>query len=348
MLKAGIAGCGAVANLAHAPGYKAARGVETVACYDKEGARARAFAETWGIPRAYTNFQEMLGRESLDAISICTPNYTHKELTVTALEAGVNVICEKPMAMNASEALEMLEASTRTKKVLTIAHQHRFTREAQSLKRFIEDGKLGEIYFARSQALIRTGIPWWGEFHKKAKSGGGVLIDNGVHIIDLCLWLMGNPKPVTVSGAVCTKFGNRSDIEILCDGNYDRNEFDVEDFAYGCVRFANGAVMSIETAWAAHIEEDVRLTQQFLGDKGGATLYPFRVFGQGYGVLLDVTPKVRGENNGYLAEIERFLAAVRGEKDVLVKPDESCVVMQIIDAIYQSSREAKEIVLAQS
>jgi predicted dehydrogenase len=257
----------------------------------------------------------------------------------------VNVLCEKPIALNAAEALEMLEASRRSKKVLTIGHQHRFTREAQSLKRFTESGELGDIYFVRSQALTRTGIPWWGEFHKKSSSGGGVLIDNGVHIIDLSLWLMGNPKPMTVSGSVCTKFGNRSDVDVLGAGDYNRSEFDVEDFAFGCVRFTNGAVMSIETAWAANIEEDMRLTQQFLGDKGGATLYPFRIFTQRHGALLDITPKVRGENNAYIAETERFVSAVRGEKEILVKPEEAHKVMKIIDAIYESSQKKREIVL---
>jgi predicted dehydrogenase len=343
-IKAGIVGCGAVANWAHAPAFKTIKDATMVACSDKDAERAKAFAQKWDIPRHYSSYKKMIEEESLDVVSICTPNYTHKEVTLLALEAGINVLCEKPMAMNAGEAREMLEASRRSKGLLTIAHQHRFTREAQALKRFIEEGELGEIYFVRSQALCRRSIPGWGEFHKKSKSAGGALIDNGVHIIDLSLWLMGRAEPQAASGAILTKFGNRSDVGMMASCKYDWREFDVEDFACGFIRFTNGAVMSVETAWAANIEEDVRLTQQLLGDKGGATLYPFRLFLERKGVLLDVTPRLSGEFNAYVAEVERFIAAIRGEQDLLVKPEECYVVMQIIDALYQSASERREVV----
>lgn len=342
-IKVGILGCGGIAGWAHAPAFQAIKGVKMVACSDKDAERAKAFAEKWCIPRHYTDYRQMLEQESLDVLSVCTPNYAHKEPTVLALKAGVHVICEKPMAMNARQAREMLEASRRSKALLTIAHQHRFTREAQALKRFIDAGELGNVYFVRSQALRRAGIPGWGEFHKKAVSGGGVLIDIGVHVIDLCLWLIGTPKLKSVSGAAFRKFGDRRDVEVVGVGDYKRSEFDVEDFAFGAVRFMNGAMMSIEASWAANIEEDTRITQQLVGEKGGATLYPFKIFTQRHGVLLDITPKITGEFNPYQAEMEWFIAAVRGEKELLVKPEECYVVQQIIDGIYESSRTQKEI-----
>ncbi|MGQ9629332.1 MAG: Gfo/Idh/MocA family protein [bacterium] len=347
MLKVGIIGCGGIART-HMEGYLklAEKGeVKVRACSDIDKERAKEFAQKYDIPKAYGDFNKMLEGEKLDIVSVCTPNYAHKEPTIRALKLGVNVLCEKPIAMSAEDALEMVEAAERSKALLTIGHHQRFGSEAQALKRFIDGGELGEIYFGRAQALRRRGIPGWGVFHIKAKSGGGTLIDIGVHAIDLVLWLMGSPEPESVSGTTYCKFGRREDAVVTWGGNYNRSEFDVEDFAAAFVRLKNGATMIVESSWATEIEGTSKYTQQILGDRGGATLNPFGVYTQMHGCLVDITPHSLPEVKPHNEEIAWFAACVRGEKEVLVKPRESYNVQRIIDGIYKSSETRREVLL---
>ena len=161
------------------------------------------------VARVYADFNEMVTQEDLDLVSVCTPPFLHCAASVAALNAGINVICEKPMAMNAAECEEMIAAAQQNDRMLTIGFQSRFGERAQFLKHMIEQGELGEIYYARVLALRRRGIPWWGVFVEKDKNGGGPLIDIGVHTLDLTLWLMGHPTPTAVSGAVFTKLAKR-------------------------------------------------------------------------------------------------------------------------------------------
>ncbi len=345
-VRVGILGTGSAAELYHMPGYRENPEVQVVACADQDVERARGFAKNYEIENVYADYHEMFEKARLDILSICTPNYVHKTQAIEALEAGINVLCEKPMAMNATEALEMVRAAQRARALLTIGHQHRFSTDTQILKRFIEAGELGTIYYARAQCLRRAGIPGWGAFHIKAKSGGGVLLDTGVHFLDLMLWLMGHPEPVAVTGATYTAFGNKPDDSVIGWGEYDRKEFDVEDFAYSLIRFAGGATMSLETCWAANIEFGDKITQQLLGDKGGATLYPLQVFAQRHRSLMDITPRALCQVNPYAEEIRWLIAAMRGEKELLVKPEQCYQVQRIMDAIYESAATEREVVFS--
>ena len=339
-IKVGILGCGFIGNI-HLKAYREIKGVEVVACCDVNQERSKKFAEENNIKRHYKAYKQIIENEDLDALSVCTPNYAHKEPTIMALSAGINVLCEKPMAMNSKEALEMLKAYKKSKKILTIGHHHRFYSESQTLKRFIEKGVIGEIYYARSQSLYRNFIPCWGEFHLKKKSGGGTLIDTGVHLIDLILWLMGFPEVKSVSGATYAKFGNRKPTKEEPWGFVKWKEFDVEDFASGYVRFKNGATLVIESAWVSNIEENWKGTQQLFGDKGGATINPLKVYTGMFNTLVDITPVQLPQVNPHNEEIKWFIDSVRGEKEVLVKPEESYTVQRIMDAIYKSSEIKK-------
>ena len=344
----GIVGCGGIAGL-HAKGYQQCKDVTIVACSDLDKARAQTFAATHNIPGVYDDYKKLLETEKLDAISVCTPNYAHCAPTVVALAAGVNVMCEKPIAMNAAEALEMVKAAKKYRRLLTIGHHMRFYHVSQHLKKLIEAGDLGDIYFGRSWALRRRWVPGWGAFHIKKKSGGGPLIDIGVHALDLIVWLMGSPKPESVSGSVYTKLANQPEFFTPWGNNYKREEYDVEDFACGMVKFSGGASLLLEASWAAHIPEQETQAQLLLGDKAGARINPgnsaapLSIYSSGGEAISDRNFAGFPETEPHIAEIAHWVACLRGEKQVLVKPEESLNIQRIIDSLYLSSKRKREV-----
>lgn len=351
-LRVGIIGCGGIAGV-HVRGYRASQDAEVVACADISPERARDFAGKHSIPEAYADYKAMLEQERLDGVSVCTPNYAHCEPTLTALKSGVGVLCEKPIALNSDEAGIMVETARSTGVPLTIGHHMRFLPFAQFLRKMINEGELGRIYYGRSHALRRRGVPGWGEFHMKHKSGGGPLIDLGVHTLDLIIWLMGSPSPKSVSGSVYTEFGNRPGY-YNPHGSYRREDFDVEDFACALIKFRDGITLSLEASWAAHIQEEETLPQMILGDRGGARLIPFappgtgsplQIFTSREEALLDVTPQAFPAVEAHVEELKHWVKVLRGEKEVLVRPEESLNVQRIIDAIYRSSLEGREVMI---
>ncbi|NLV74872.1 MAG: Gfo/Idh/MocA family oxidoreductase [Chloroflexi bacterium] len=343
MLRIGIIGSGSIARNAHMPGYRAQPEVEVVAACDVVPGRAAEFAKEFGIAKAYDSYAEMLKKEKLDAVSVCTPNVSHHDATIAALEAGCHVLCEKPIAMNLAEAREMVEMARKKKLVLQVGLNWRFTAEAQLLKKMIDAGELGEIYYGEATYMRRRGIPGWGVFTQKEMQGGGALIDIGVHTLDHTLWLMGNPKPVTVTGAAFTKFGKRDDV-VNPWGKWDPDKFNVDDLGVGMVRFENGAALYLRASWAANIEKDFSETR-ILGTEGGAFLRPLRIFKQMYGMLADIVPSSLAEVKPHAEEIRHFVACVRGECDMIVVPEQVLDVQAILDAIYLSSDTGREVVL---
>ncbi len=197
-IKVGIIGCGGIANAKHLPALSHQKNrVDIVAFCDLIRERAEKAAEEYGTPDAdvYTDYRELLKDESIDVVHVLTPNVSHCELTVAALEAGKHVMCEKPMAATPADAKKMLDARNKSGKLLTIGYQNRYRQDSQVLKNMCEAGELGEIYYARAQAIRRRGVPTWGVFPNKALQGGGPLIDIGTHSLDLTLWMMNNYEP---------------------------------------------------------------------------------------------------------------------------------------------------------
>ena len=267
-LRVGIIGSGGIAQGAHIPAYQKVESVEVVAACDINEATARKAAQEFRIPRVYTDYRKMLREEKLDVVSVCTPNAFHKAPAVAALQAGAHVHCEKPLAMNPAEGRAMIAAAKRARRLLNVGLQCRYSAEAQALKDFIRKGELGKVYFARVQALRRRGVPGWGVFIRKDMSGGGPLIDIGVHMLDFALWLMGHPKPTRVLGNTYCNFGKRKNI-FAPWGEWDPKKYTVEDMGVGYVKFAGGASLALEASWAAHIDEDMmRVT--LVGTEGGA------------------------------------------------------------------------------
>jgi predicted dehydrogenase len=349
-VRVGIIGAGGIARGAHAPAYAAIPDqAKMVAVAEVEEERSKAFAKEFSIPRVYTDYNQMLEKEDLDLVSVCVPPFLHRDATVAALKAGVHVLCEKPMAMNAKEAKEMIAAAKAAKKTLTIGFQSRFGERAQFLKHLIDRGELGEIYFARALALRRRGIPTWGVFTDKSKNGGGPLIDIGVHILDLTLWFMGHPRPVSVVGAVYTKLATKENLYVATwesRGQWDPSKYSVEDFATGQIRFDNGATINLEASWALNIEKG-EMNTILCGTEGGANLTPLKVFKEVAGRgLVDWTPAhPEGKEQQHFKSIAHVVECVRTGSQPLVTAEQALMVQQIVDAIYQSGETGKQVVI---
>ena len=339
----GIIGSGAIASGAHLPGYEAVSNrCRVLAVADIDADRAAKFAKDNNIPKAFSDYRQLLDLDEIDAVSVCTPPAVHAPATIDALNAGKHVMCEKPMAMNAVEAAAMVEAARENGKVLAIDFQTRFGREPQLLKQIIDDGELGEIYFARTVYNRRRGIPAWGVFHIREHSGGGALMDLGVHMLDLTLWLMGHPKPVSVLGATYTKLGKRDDV-FNPWGKWKTDEFDVEDFALATVNLEGGASLVLETSWALNIEKSQQVVQ-LCGDRGGADLFPLRVYKDSGTALMDWTPSELSEGPPeHVASMGDFVGAILDDRSPLIIGDHGLMVARIVDALYQSA-ESGELV----
>lgn len=354
-LKVAIIGVGGIARNAHLPGYAKMDNVELVAACDIIKDRAEAAAEEYGIPAVYTDYKEVLEIEGLDAVDICTPNYLHSVIACAALEKGINVFCEKPDAVSVEEAEKMKDTAEKSGKLLMVMRNNRYWLTSAFLKKYIEDGKMGDVYAARCGWQRRRGIPGRGGwFTTQALSGGGPLIDLGVHMIDLAIWLMGNPKPVTVSGCVYNKFADAEDVSDSAESKYgDRNAdgiFDVEDLAMGFIRFDNGACMQIEFSWASNIEKENYFVE-LRGDKSGSSWnsldQKLKIFTEEYGATVDYLPNIDNKNGTQVHEANlRHFADVllNGTKPMFV-PQQGVDMIKILKAMYQSAKEGREISL---
>ena len=333
MIKVGIVGTGI--GRFHANGYKKCPDVEIKAFCDIDPDRAKCAAEEYGAPGVYTDYNEMLKDPEIDAVSVCTPNSLHAPLAIASFEAGKHVLCEKPIATNAQEARAMVEAGRKSGKIFMMAFNNRFRGDTQLLKKCIENGDLGDIYYAKTGWIRRKGIPGMGGwFTTKAMSGGGPLIDLGVHVLDLTLWLMGNPKPVYVMGSSYAMFGPKFAKD--CGGTYD-----VEDLATGIVKLENGATIFVEASWHSHVEREQNYTT-LMGTKGGAELEPLRIFTDVNGNSADIQlehPNV----SGHEMEIVHFVECIRENKTPLAIGEHGLHIQLILDAIYESTKTGKGV-----
>ena len=274
-LKVGIIGCGFIANGKHLPSMARLEDVEVVAFCDLIIERAQASAKKYGAPEALVclDYQDVLARPDIDVVHVCTPNNSHAEITVAALRAGKHVMCEKPMAKTAAEARAMLEASRATDKKLTIGYQNRFREDSLFMKSLCESGDLGEIYFAKAFATRRRGVPTWGVFMDKEKQGGGPLIDLATHALDLTLWMMQNYEPVSVLGSTFDKIGKLGS-PANSMGPWDPAQYEVEDSAFGLIKFKNGATVMVESSWALNMIVSNEAMTLLCGTKAGADMFP--------------------------------------------------------------------------
>ena len=347
-LKVGMIGVGGIANGKHLPALSKLDAVKLVAFCDIVKDRADAGAEKYGIKGAkvYTDYRKMLEAEKLDVVNICTPNISHAEITVAALKAGCHVMCEKPMAKTSEGARKMVEAARRTGKKLTIAYQNRFRTDSQYLKKFCEQGGLGEIYFAKAHALRRRAVPTWGVFLDEEAQGGGPLIDIGTHSLDLTLWLMDNYDPEYAVGVTYHKLGGRPNSSNAW-GPWDPKKFTVEDSAFGFIRMRNGATIFLETSWALNLRQTNEAICTLCGTEAGADMWDgLHINGERFSKLYveraqlepGSVPFYSGHGeNAHELEAKTWIECVLQDKQPVVLPEQALVVTEILEAIYTSN-----------
>ncbi|CAN5456279.1 Gfo/Idh/MocA family oxidoreductase [soil metagenome] len=346
-------GAGGIVRHAHIPNFQRLANVEAVAICDVNEARAKEVAQATGITKVYTDHKKMLAEVKPDIVVVATPNVFHKAQTLDALNAGAHVLCEKPLALSYPDAEMMMATAKQNGKTLTVGTHYRWSDAMQIAKAHVDGGFFGEIYATRAFWQRRSGIPGYGSwFTHKDLAGGGVLFDLGVHNLDRALYLMNYPQPVTVTGASFGKLGAQGQglggwgSDILKPGANVR--FDVDDLSWAFIRFANGAVLQFEVAWAAHGPD--QFDTELLGTKGGAhvgNLDKIELYTTLNGQKVDVKNDLpKTQTNSYQRLVENFVRHLEGDASAeIVTPDQALVSAKIVDAIQRSAQSGREVVL---
>ncbi len=342
-LKVGVVGIGM--GSAHLElGYSRNPNVEITALADPDAARLAGVAASYPQARCYPSAEAMFAAEQLDLVSICTPNRYHRPLALLAFEHGCHVLCEKPMATNAAEAREMNEAARCANRRLMVHFSTRFRRQSQMLKAQVDAGKFGEFYFGRTYWHRRDGAPRFGGwFGMKELSGGGPLIDLGVHRLDLALWLMGFPKPTSILASTYNPL-------MAERARQEGKAFDVEELAVANIRFENGATLLLEASWALHQKEYDRMETSLYGTKAGFTQ---RNVGEGGEYEAEIYFRENGEHFDQrlhplgpevpLAGIDHFVDAILHDTPHTATGEEGLLVQEILDALYESAASGQAV-----
>ena len=352
-IRAGIIGCGGIANAKHLPSLKNVKEVEVVAFCDIIEERAIKSAKNFGTESAKTfiDYQELL-KEDLDVVYVCTPNRSHSKIAVDALLSGKHVMCEKPMAINYTEALAMVDAAKKSGKILTVGYQNRYRPDSLYLKKECEDGVLGDIYYAKAKAIRRRAVPTWGVFLNEYEQGGGPLIDIGTHALDLTLWMMDNYKPKYVVGTIYHKLNNQTETANAF-GPWKPSEFTVEDSAFGFIVMENGATITLEASWALNSLDVNEAKTVLCGTKAGADMEDgLRINGIHNNRQFVTKPDLKaggvdfyegGAETPQVIEQRTFINAVLGKGKPVVLPEQAIVVTRILEGIYESAKTGKPV-----
>lgn len=342
-VRIGVVGAGNIARSAHLPAYKKITNAKVMAIADLDLERAKKAAEDFGIPHYYGSVADMLANEDIDAVDICTWNNAHSVVAVEAANAGKHVLCEKPLSISVEEAKKIEAAVNANNVTFMLAVPGRFGNANKYVRNMLDNGELGDVYFAKTAYVRRRGTPY-GWFTDKKTSGGGPVIDIGIHGIDAAWYMMGTPKPVRVSAQTSSRIG---DYQTKGVGRWigtkcPDNQFDTEDSGAGVIHFENGASLMFEATWAyngpAHTDTLV------CGTKAGASLSPLTIYGERNGYLSDDVITM-SDNDRFADEITHFCDCVLNGKKPVYPIEQAIMMQQMLDAIYESARQGKEIVL---
>ena len=362
-LKIAVIGCGGIANQKHFPALKNNADLgEIVSFCDIRIERAEAAAKEYGAEGAQVtaDYKEVLANPDVEVVHICTPNVSHSEIAIAAFEAKKHVYCEKPMSHSTEEAQKMVDAWKKSGMQFTVGYQNRFRADVQNLHSACRKGELGDIYYAKAHAVRRRGVPTWGVFMDKEAQGGGPLIDIGTHALDITLWCMDNYEIESVSGSVFYKLGG---LEQATDGNlfgpWDPKTYEVEDSAVGFVKMKNGATIALEASWALNMLESREASTTLCGTLAGAEIHSGMSYGKNEliynrgrnGQLMEETISPvggvayfgGGGGEEGTTDCRQWLEAVQNGTQPLVRPEEALAVTKVLDAIYRSAAENKEI-----
>jgi predicted dehydrogenase len=326
-------GVGAIAQVVHLPVLDDLDEVELAGVCDVDNVRANALAARFGIPHIFRKDEEVFRSDLIDAIIICTPSYLHEEQAIAALEAGKHVLVEKPLALSPESVERVIAVAERTGRTLMVAMNNRYRPDTVALRPFAQNGELGDVFLTRGAWLnrkMRVVRPTWR--HRRATAGGGAMMDLGVQTLDLCLWMLGFPKAVSV----------------MTQLHYPEG-MEVEDTAGIIVRMANNAAISLTVSWSLVAERD-RHYMRMLGTRGSGAISPLAVFKEiETGQIIDVTPNVPvGRENLYTAsyrqELMHFIRVATGEIEEPL-PREQIQIMRIVEAAYRSFAEKREVEL---
>jgi len=359
VFKVGIIGAGFVCATGHIPALLKLRpNVVIAAIADTRKEAAEHVAACFGIERIYTDPYQLLKENDLDMVHICTPNCTHKELTIAALRAGCNVLCEKPLALSVKDAQEMFDTADEVGKQLFSIQNTRIG-PIEDIKRIYESGELGEVYYVELESIRRRGVPTWGRFHVKEDNGGGAFCDVGVHLIDAMMFALGNPRLKSMSAAAYAKIAVMDDANeeqhhvlheipsFLPRKDYDHRDFSVEEFANGFARFDNGMNMQMKFAWAVNMPSTE--SYRILGTKAGIILdknaQPNRILVYGKEGQYLYSREINNVSAplGHDRWIDHIIRVVQGKEEPMITRDEMLNVVSIIEAFYKSAGLEKEV-----
>ncbi|HEY4281550.1 MAG TPA: Gfo/Idh/MocA family oxidoreductase [Chthoniobacterales bacterium] len=346
-LNIGIIGTGWPGQM-HAEAIRSGELANIYAAADVNEERLSAFKEQYQPANSHSDYHDLLHDPKIDAVIICLPNFLHFPASLAALEHGKHVLCEKPPTMNAAEMKVLREEAGRRKLVYYFSRQFRFTPAMRAAKALVDEGRLGKIYHAKATFVRTRGIPvgigsW---FTEKKRSGGGALIDIGIHALDAVWYLMGSPRPISVSAQVFRNFAHLVDVPV----------FDVDDSAYAFIRLENGAVVHLETSWAGNLTDDIPPRQYFgqelvnsilYGTRASVRLNPLALFEDQAGKLVRVPMKVESdERGGFGLQLRNFLDAINGTAKAVNNAEQAVELMEMIDGIYTSSDLGREVPIA--
>jgi predicted dehydrogenase len=353
-LRVGVIGAG-VGTL-HLAAYKELPRVEIAALAGLDDDRVRAAAAKYDVPQTYRHYEDLLARRDIDAVSICLPTVLHAPVTIAAVESGKHVLVEKPLAMTPAEGRTMIAAAEAQRRILMITFNHRYRGDVQWVKRYVDSGALGRIYYAKAHWMRRAGIPRLGSwFGNKEQAGGGPLIDLGVHVLDMALYLMNEPRVRAVSAATYAEFGPRGlkgAGSALVPVGSEGLTYDVEDLATAFLRLDGGGTLLLEASWATHSAANDDFGVTLYGSEGGVELlvrnYTYentvRVFSDVGGVPADLAPRIP-PGGGHQAVIARFVAAILDGAPAVPSAADGLRRAEIIAACYESAAVGSEVLI---
>lgn len=347
-IRLGMIGAGQIA-LFTAREFRRHTGCDVLAVADPNAERASELAAMVGAEHTFTDVDELLARDDLDAVYIAVPNAFHEEVAVKALQAGKHVLLDKPFALNTGAAENIVAAAGQANRTLMLGMNQRFERTVQSARGLIAEGRLGDVYHLKAFWRRRAGIPRMGSwFTSKSIAGGGALLDIGVHVLDVAMHLIDNFRPVSVSGATFTRFGNRG----LGEGGWGRSErefdeFDVDDFATALIRLEGGAVITLEASWALHQPDGNDHDVIAYGEDAGLAVYSNRLFEPGEGNEYRIVQNPQSPPIAYphCSRAEHFINVLLGDEAPLIDTHQALAVQRVLDGVYESAATGREIQL---
>ena len=348
-LRVGVIGVGTISDM-HIKSYLNNKNVELVALCDINKERLIEKAQKYNVIKTFTDYNKMLTMDELDAVSICTWNNVHAPIAIAAIKAGKHVLNEKPLCISVEEALEVEKAAKNSNKVFQVGFVRRYASNSKVIEEYIKNGDVGDIYYAKASCIRRIGNPG-GWFSDLNRSGGGPLIDLGVHIIDIMWYMMGKPEVKSVSGNVYNKLGNMSNIKdksFYKTADYSADNNSVEDMANALIRFSNGASMFVDVSYSLHTEKDV-VSIELHGTKAGVSIEPAcKIYTVKFNRLVDIIPNVDNPSfnfeQSFQNEIDSFVDCCLNGKQTLSPIEDGVTLMKILNAVYYSSKCGQEIV----